>query len=688
MASRGTLLLVVLLAAGCRSQGGSRAAATGPTAPRVPIVLVTIDTLRADRLPAYGYRGVETPAIDALRRDGVLFENAYSHCPLTLPSHVSLLTGLLPPGHGVRNNLGYRLDAASHPTLPVLLKRAGYATGAAVSAWVLRPETGLGAGFDSYRDVPGGTLGRDSVAEVQRSGRETVALALEFVAAHRGQPFFLFVHLYEPHAPYAPPSPQRERWGATYEGEIAAADAAVGELIQGLKRESVYDDALVVLTSDHGEGLGDHGEDEHGILLYREVLHVPLVVKRPRALGAGTSVERAVGLVDVLPTVTEVAGVPTPEGVAGRSLFADKVAPAAIYSETYYPRIHLGWSELHSLVDDRYHLIAGPRPELYDLRHDPAEKSDLARSASTTAAALLRELGTRRGDFRAPEAVGAAEREKLQALGYLAGGPGDAGGAAVVSRPNPRDHIHAREEMKAAMALASEGKDRDAVSALRGLLAREPGFFDAQWELGRLLARSGRVDEAARAYREAMRLSPTLAPGVAVALAEVSLARGDLDEAARAADLAAASSEDFGRAAVIRAEVDVRRGRFEAALSRARDADARLRAQGLPPVAGLAFVRGDALARLGRHAEAEAALREEIRLFPGAARAYASLALVVALLGRPDEAPGILEAMQRARPGPETARLAARARALMSGGKSAPPGDGPAPVRAVAEGAR
>jgi arylsulfatase A-like enzyme/Flp pilus assembly protein TadD len=687
VASRRAFLFVVLLAAGCRSQGGSRAAATGPTPPRVPIILVTIDTLRADRLPAYGYLGVETPAIDALRQDGVLFENAYSHCPLTLPSHVSLLTGLLPPGHGVRNNLGYRLDA-SHPTLPVILKRAGYATGAAVSAWVLRPDTGLGAGFDTYRDVPGGTLGRDSVAEVQRSGRETVALALDFVAAHRGQPFFLFVHLYEPHAPYAPPSPQRERWGATYEGEIAAADAAVGELFQGLRRESVYDDALVVLTSDHGEGLGDHGEDEHGILLYREVLHVPLIVKRPRAAGAGTSVERAVGLVDILPAVTELVGMPTPAGVAGRSLFSEPVAPAAIYSETYYPRIHLGWSELHSLVDDRYHLIAGPRPELYDLRHDLAEKSDVARSAPTTVTALLRELGTRRGDFRAPEAVGAAEREKLQALGYLAGGPGDAVGAAGVTRPNPRDHIHAREEMKAAMALASEGKDKDAVSALRSLLAKEPGFFDAQWELGRLLARSGRLDEAARAYRDAMRLSPTLAPGVAVALAEVSLARGDLDGAVRAADLAAASSDDFGRAAVVAAEVEVRRGRFEAALARARDAEARLRAQGLPPVAGLAFVRGDALARLGRHAEAEAALREEIRLFPGAARAYASLALVVALQGRPDEAPGILEAMQRARPGPETARLAARVHALMSGGKSESPGSGSAPARAVVEGAR
>jgi tetratricopeptide (TPR) repeat protein len=418
------------------------------------------------------------------------------------------------------------------------------------------------------------------------------------------------------------------------------------------------------------------------------VLHVPLIVKRPRSAGAGTSVERVVGLVDVLPTLTASTGLPTPGGIAGQSLFAPRVAPSAIYSETYYPQIHLGWSALHSLVDERYHLIDGPRPELFDLRRDPSEKADLAGGAAPTVAAMSRELGTRRGDFRVPDAVGAADREKLQALGYLAGGSGEAAGAVDGPRANPRDHIHARNEMKRAVALAEAGHDREAVRALRELLAREPGFFDAQWELGRVLARSERLDEAARAYREAMRLSPTLAPSVAAALAEVSLARGDLAEAARAADLATAS-DDYGRAAVVGAEVDLRRGQFGAALDRVQKAADRLRAQGAPPVAGLAFVRGDALARLGRTAEAEGALREEIRQFPGAARAYASLALVVALLGRPDESPAILEAMQRARPGPETARLAARARAFMSGGKSESPRSGlAAPPRSIAEGAR
>jgi choline-sulfatase len=664
VARAASLVFAALAGIGCTNPSTPKTAAAGGATPGAPVVIVTIDTLRADRLPAYGYRGVETPSLDALRRDSVLFENAYSHGPLTLPSHVSLLTGLLPPQHGVRNNIGYRFDSAAHPSLPSLLKGAGYGTGAAVSAWVLRKETGLGASFDRYDDVGG--QAEASVAELQRPGTTTVAAALELVRAQRGSPFFLFVHLYEPHVPYAPPEPERKRWGATYEGEIATADAALGELVAGLKAEGVYEGALMIVTSDHGEGLGDHGEEEHGILLYRESLHVPLLVKRPHGSGAGESVARTVGLVDVVPTVTVSLGLETPAGLGGRSLFAPG-EPAPVYAETYYPRIHLGWSELHSLIDDRFHLIDGPRPELYDVRNDPSEKVDLAGPRASIATAMRQELSTRRGDYRAPAVVGAEQREKLQALGYLAGG-GAAESERAGGRANPRDHIGAREQMKAASALAAQGKHDDAVRALRALLSREPGFFDAQWELGRSLARAGRLDEAARAYRQAMALSPALAPSVALALAEVELARGDLREAAAAAVLVDGDVGEQARGAAVRAEVDARQGRFDAAIERARAAEALLAARGAAPVRGLAFVRGDALARLGRHEAAELALREEIRRFPAEARAYASLAVVVTLRGRRDEVPGILEAMQRARPGPETAAMAARTLAFLDGG--------------------
>jgi hypothetical protein len=263
-------VLPALLIAAC---GGGRSSSGGATrSSNAPIVLVSIDTLRADRLPAYGYKGVETPAIDRLQRDAILFENAYSHSPLTFPSHASLLTGLLPPEHGVRNNIGYKLDA-KHETLATVLRARGYATGASVSAFVLRRASGLDAGFDFYDEVAS-ARGAKAVGDVQRSGRETVARALEWLRGASGQPFFLFVHLYEPHTPWTPPEAERARYGATYEGEIAAADAAVGALLDGLRELGRYDDALVVLASDHGEGLLDHGEQEHGILLYREALHV------------------------------------------------------------------------------------------------------------------------------------------------------------------------------------------------------------------------------------------------------------------------------------------------------------------------------------------------------------------------------------------------------------------------------
>ena len=290
-------LLALTLAFGC-----------GPrTYPGAPVVLISIDTLRADHLPAYGYSSVATPNIDALRGDSILFENAYSHCPLTLPSHLSLLTGVLPADHGVRSNLGYRFDGARHPTLARMLRAHGYATGAAVSAYVLRGATGISDSFDLYDDAVGGDVEwtRD-LSTLQRPGLETARRALAWAESVRTKPFFLFVHVYEPHAPYDPPEPFRSRYGATYDGEVAASDGVVGELLTQLRHDGIYDRAIILLVSDHGEGLGDHGEQEHGILLYREALHVPLLLKLPGSREAGTRVQRPVGLIDVVPTIASL----------------------------------------------------------------------------------------------------------------------------------------------------------------------------------------------------------------------------------------------------------------------------------------------------------------------------------------------------------------------------------------------
>jgi arylsulfatase A-like enzyme/tetratricopeptide (TPR) repeat protein len=683
-----TLSLLSLAVACGRGKGPSG----GSTSPGAPIVLVSIDTLRADHLPAYGYRGLFTPHIDALRADAILFKNAYTHCPLTLPAHASLLTGLLPPEHGVRNNIGYRLDGQAHPTLVTLLKAQGYATGAAVSAYVLRRTTGLDAGFDAYNEVVT-AVGAKAAGEVQRAGSETVRIALDWLRSVGDRRFLLFVHLYEPHTPYEPPEPFRSRYGASYDGEIAAADAALGGLVAGLRQLGLYERALIVLVSDHGEGLGDHGEAEHGILLYREALHVPLLVKLPQSERRGVTDDTPAGLRDVVPTLAAILGLPTPAGMHGRNLLGPGGAEvAAIYSETYYPRIHLGWSELRSLVDARYHFIDGPRPELYDIIGDPAERNDAAAVRGGLARSMQQALESGPGGFAGPAPASTEEREGLKSLGYLTGGAAPA--APGASLPNPRDQIGSYAKMRAAFALVAQGHDAEAVRVLDEILKANPRLVDARVERAAALGRLGRYRDAEKAYLEAIEMAPALAPTLSLTLgrvhlemgslaeaaaaarravnsepgpahellASVALAGEHLDEAEREARLVVSDAGAQARAAVVLAEVFARRGQHAQALDYLEETGRRNAALGLGPVPYFEFVRGDVLARLGRHAEAEAALRAEIQAFPTHARAYASLAIVTALQGRPlEESRRILEEMHRIQPRQQTALLAAKA---------------------------
>src|SRR5262245_15079853 len=271
---------------------------SGVVSRNAPVVLISVDTLRADHLPAYGYRAVETPALDALRKDSVLFENAYSHVPLTLPSHTSVFTGLLPPQTGVRDNLGYALGDGP-PTIASFLKAQGYATGGAVSAIVLSHATGVSRGFDFYEDNVEPTRFSQAISRVQRDGEETAGVLEDWIGPRSDQPFFAFLHLFEPHSPYEPPEPFASKYRLPYDGEIARADQIVGRFVKYLQDQEVYDRALVIFMSDHGEGLNDHGEDEHGVLLYREAIHVPLFVKFPRSRRAGETVSAPVALTDL-----------------------------------------------------------------------------------------------------------------------------------------------------------------------------------------------------------------------------------------------------------------------------------------------------------------------------------------------------------------------------------------------------
>jgi choline-sulfatase len=645
---------VLLLAAGCRPGSGSA------VFPRAPVVLISIDTLRSDHLPMYGYRKVETPALDRLRADAILCESAFSHYPMTLPSHTSILSGELPPEHGVRDNTGYHFDAARHPYLPRLLKQAGYDTGAAVSSYVLRGATGLSQGFDFYQDSLHASEDQ-SLDAVQRPGKETVRIALDWVRQRAGRPFFLFLHLYEPHFPYQPPEPFLSRYPEHYDGEIATADAAVGDFLDELKRLGIYDRAVVVLLSDHGEGLGDHGEYQHSIFLYREALQVPLLVKLPGARFAGRTVKAVAQLVDVVPTVLALVGVAPPPHLPGSSivdLLQAKSPPArAVYAETFYPRLHFGWSELSSLVRGPLHYIEGPDPELYDRLADPAERANVLAANRRAYAGMRQEVRARRRPLVAPGAVDADTRQKLTSLGYLAGGSVAASGPL----PDPKSRRALLRLLEDAYARSAAGDHQGAVELFRRALAEDPRMVDIWGLLAYSYRKLGKKQEAVAAYEKALQLSgsPQLAAGAAVMLLEA----GRLDEAEKHAELALKADpqrayEILVRAALARGDVlrarDLTRQAIAAGVDRevlrrevglalaesgrtqeAIDLLAPLAATGEPATLdALAIAFSDA----GRQQEALALLERAVAKAPDNAQIHQQLGIVTLRLERPEEA--------------------------------------------------
>ena len=489
-----------------------------------PIVLIVIDTLRSDRLPVYGYGGVATPAIDRLAADGLVFERAYSHTPLTLPSHASIFTGQLPERHGVRDNRGYHFDPSGRPYLPRDLRRAGYRVGGAVSAYVLHRSSGFG-GVAGAGDGAGDTAGetadddgagfefwddamviRDNVAlgGVARQGVETLETLRPWLAevAVGEAPFFLFLHLFEPHSPYTPPEPFASTVASPYDGEIAEADRVVGLLLAELDRAGRYDDSLVVLLSDHGEGLGDHGEDEHGLFLYREALQVPLILKGPAGWSAEGRVAAPVQLVDVLPTLFDAAGLEPPAEIDGVSLFGALDPERPHLAETFYPRLHFGWSALRSVIEGKLHLVEGPDPELFDLLADPAERRDLLPRRVDDAARLRRRLPADDG-FAPPAPIDADTRQRLAALGYLSGAAATGEGPLA----DPKTRLPTLEDLRVARRHLDAGEPEAAMRAYRRVLRANPGLLDGWQALGDLLLRVERRADALVAYRKVFELS-------------------------------------------------------------------------------------------------------------------------------------------------------------------------------------
>jgi arylsulfatase A-like enzyme/Flp pilus assembly protein TadD len=676
--------ILALLAGSCARDRGI------PTYPNAPVILISIDTLRADRLPAYGYTKVKTPFLDRFQQEAWFFENPYTPCPMTLPAHTTMLTGTLPPEHGVRNNVGFTFNGQAHVNLPQFLKGHGYATGAAVSTYVLRYETGLGALFDYYEDSVDMMPGVESV-HYRRLGDKTAAFARSWIEKHAAEPFFFFFHIYEPHIPYDPPEPFRSLYGVSYDAEVATSDAIVGAFLEDLKRLGVYDRAIVIVLSDHGEGLGDHGEEQHGVLLYREVLRVPLVVKLPGGFGAGRRVAAPVQLSDLFPTVTALLGLPTPKEVTGASLLtADRhgVASRPIYGETLFPRLNLGWSDLRCVLDARYHYIHGPRPELYDLVADPAELHDLIKSEPTTASRLSKELQRFPRGSEKPAPVDEETLHRLAALGYV-GGLRDQ--ATATSLPNPVDSLKYLARMQEGWRLAADKKIPQAIEALRSIVAETPGMPDVWIKLGDLYVDEGNDDESAVAYRQALDRSPVFLPDTAVRLglvelrlkrfeeaerlargalsdiptkghellARIALARGDLATAESEARAAAGSRNPQPSAILVLAEVRIQAGNPAGALEVVEQAQERAKELQLSSVYNLEFLRGDALARLNRGDEAEAAFRREIAAFPAHSHAYANLAVIRFIRGDRGGVDRLMDEMVQANPSPRAFLIAA-----------------------------
>ena len=454
--------------------------------------------MRSDHVGCYGYQRIQTPSLDQVAKDGVRFAEAFTPSPITNSSHASILTGLLPSSHGV-SDFGMPLEAA-HVTLPELLRKQGYRTAAFIGAVILDSKSlapGLDRGFDFYDNFPEKTDDKSRWGRIERRGMDVVRRAEGWLDAHKADPHFVWVHLYDPHDPYEPPPPYDQKYkDRPYDGEIAYADSALADLLAYLKKQDWYNGALIIVVGDHGEGLGEHGEDTHGIFLYDSTTHVPLLLKLPQEKEAGTVVAAQVRTVDILPTVldlTRTAKAPKSDGTSLLALIGDKEESSrTAFGETDYP-LRFGWAPLRSIRQDGFKFIEAPRPELYDLRADPGETQNRYVPWDSTTGRLRKALSeqrgkTRSGAGRSPGAVSSGTVSELRALGYL--DASDARSSTDVPEPSllpdPKDKIGVQNLLHTAMMAQEDGRTEEARRALTKALAFDGDYAVALRQLGQL----------------------------------------------------------------------------------------------------------------------------------------------------------------------------------------------------------
>jgi len=523
------LLQCVLLAQGQPQAGSQRAKPSHPDHASLGpanVVLITLDTTRADRMGFLGSQRGLTPNLDALAEQSVVFTRAYSQVPLTTASHATILTGTYPQFNHV-NDFGVPLDKGL-PDAPEILRTHGYRTGAFVGSLVLDPVEGTAPGFDRGFDTydAGFHIRRpkdDRYKTVERRADEVVARALAWVKkSPRGRPLFLWVHLYDAHDPYDPPEPFKSRYSAEpYDGEIAYVDSAMGKLLEQLRASGLYENTLIAVMADHGESLGAHGENEHGVFLYDETIHVPLLFKLPRESYAGKRIEARAELVDVAPTILQVVGLAAPKAMQGESLAGmwkaaagERMAERPAYAESDYPHKAFGWSSLRALRSGKYLYIDAPRREVYDQVGDPGSEHNLAASAPAVADTLKSQLIAFRQKTSASGAGKAnldpQEQEKLSALGYVASDDSVRAGISDTGA-DPKDNIEIVNLLHQGIEDVEDGRYQEGIPVLEKVLAKAPNTPAAYVQLGTAWSWLKDYDKALPVLRKAVEFQPNSA---------------------------------------------------------------------------------------------------------------------------------------------------------------------------------
>ena len=583
-----------------------------------------------------------TPQLDALASQSVIFERAYSQAPLTPVSHATILSGTYPRFHGVRD-FGSRLPEST-PYLPELLRARGYRTAAFVSSIILDPQNGFAPGFERGFDTYDagfhrGKRGESRIGSIQRRGEETAARALEWLQTNQQAPVFLWVHLWDAHDPYDPPSPFKERHtDAPYDGCVAYVDSTAGKLLAGVRKLGIYDGALIAVMSDHGESLGEHGENTHGVFLYDSTIRVPLLIKFPEARFAGYRVSARASLVDVAPTILAAMQAPVPPAMQGQALLTSIGAKAqpdrASFAENEYSHRGFGWSSLEALRTGNFLFVKAPRSELYNSADDPGEDRNIFEKNKLTAVRIAAELDAfgKRASANAPQAARASldaqSVEKLRAMGYLASSATDAGFGGV----DPKAHIQVSNDLHEANLRIEEGKELTAVPLLERVVAADPQIPHAQYFLGVAYKEMREYDKAILHLDKAIQL----VPDSMMAHYEIALAlyqKGDLTLAAKHLELVVEHSPDWTDARFSLAAIYARTERIPDALA---NLDVTLQLD--PDHYRANLLRGRILSLEGDAAGGLSNLEKAARVEPKSAEAHQFLAEAYAKLGQTENA--------------------------------------------------